>query len=404
VRVLVVHNRYQQPGGEDQVVRAESALLMRMGHAVEVWEENNDTINEPLRAAVTALQSIYSLAASREMQRRIRQFRPDLVHIHNFFPRLSPSIHVACRRACVPVVQTLHNFRLLCPAATMHSPQHGSCNVCSHQLIPWPAIAHRCYRQNWLASLAVANMLAIHRALGTWNRCVDQFIALSESARNQFVAAGIAADKIAVKPNFTWPDPGFGRGDGNFALFVGRLVEEKGIHTLLNAWKLLPRQIHLKIIGNGPLSSHVAQVAPTIPGIEWLGACNRGQVQNAMADATVLILPSTWHEGFPMVIAEAFAAGLPIVASRLGTMTEAIADQRTGMLFSPGSAAELAAKVEWAFAHTQERIVMRHNARREYEQKYSAEANYARLLLIYEAALGPSPEPARVPSQLEAIG
>ncbi len=249
-----------------------------------------------------------------------------------------------------------------------------------------------------------ARAIARPAALGTWNRCVNQFIALSEFARNKFIAAGIAAKKIAVKPNFADPDPGPGRGDSNFALFVGRLTEEKGIHTLVNAWKLLPHKPRLKIIGDGPIASHVVQAAATIPGIEWLGACDRAQVQLAMAEATVLILPSTWYEAFPLVIAEAFAAGLPIIASRLGTMAEAIADGRTGLLFAPGNAAGLAAAVDWTFAHPQELIHLRRRARHEYEQKYSAEANYERLFLIFEAALSHTPTPASVPSQLEGIG
>lgn len=393
MRILVVHNRYQQPGGEDQVVRAESALLLRKGHAVEVWEENNDAIRGLIPSALMAFKSIYSFEHARAMQQHLRHFKPDLVHIHNFFPRFSPSIHVTCRRLGVPVVQTLHNFRLLCPGATFRSTKGVCCETCAHHLLPWHAVVRKCYRQNYFASLAVANALASHRALGTWNRCVDQFIALSEFARSKFIAAGIAPGRIAVKPNFVHPDPGPGRGDGDFALFVGRLAPEKGIDSLLGAWKVLQRKPPVKIIGQGPLASHVAAAAATIPGIEWLGACDRAVVREAMAAAKILILPSTWYEGFPLVIAEAFAAGLPIIASRLGTMAEAIAHDQTGLLFTAGSATELAAAVDWVFAQPDKIAAMRQNARAEFERKYTADANYACLMAIYERALDRSPSP-----------
>jgi glycosyltransferase involved in cell wall biosynthesis len=397
MRILVAHNRYQQAGGEDQAVRAECALLNREGNHVELWEENNDSIAGPLSAGLTALACVYSVEHAYEMRRRIRQFRPDVVHVHNFFPRLSPSIHIECRRTGVPVVQTLHNFRLLCPAATLHSQRGGGpCEACLDHCVPLPAVVRGCYRGSRLASLAVAHMLSIHRALGTWNRCVDRFIALTEGARAKFIAGGIAADKIVVKPNFadldSNPEPNItpetGSSRGNFALFVGRLVEEKGIRSLLAAWSLLPVKPRLRIIGDGPLAPLVADAAATIPGVEWLGPRSRAEVRCAMADAAILVLPSTWYEGFPLVIAEAFAAGLPIVASRLGAMAELISDGRTGKLFSPGDADELAGAVESVLAHPQDLQAMRQHARAEYERKYTAAANYTRLMAIYETALG----------------
>jgi glycosyltransferase involved in cell wall biosynthesis len=403
MRILLVHNRYQQAGGEDFVARAESSLLSRMGHAVELWEENNDSITGLIAACQTAVHSVYSLDHARGMQKRIQHFRPDLVHIHNFFPRFSPSIHIACRRAGVPVVQTLHNYRLLCPAATLHG-RGAFCEECLRKPIPWPAVVHGCYRRSRLASLAVAHMLGFHRLLGTWNRSVSQFIALSEFSRDKFIDGGLPAFKIAVKPNFVDPDPGLGEGNGSYALFVGRLVKEKGLGTLLAAWNRLRNGMRLKIVGDGPLASDVAQAAATNPTIEWLGACDQLQVRSAMAKATVLLFPSTWYEAFPLVIAEAFAAGLPVIASRIGSMAELIADQKTGLLFAPRDAAALACAVEWAFTHPDQIRAMRLSARAEYEQKYTAEANYARLMLIYEAALVNSPEPMNSAPQFEAIG
>jgi len=403
MRILLLHNRYKCAGGEDRVVSSEMGLLARMGHSVEIWEENNDSIAGPIASGRAALQSVYSSQHAREMRRRIEHFRPHLVHVHNFFPRFSPSVHSACRRAGIPVVQTLHNFRLLCPAATLHA-QDTPCEECLDKAIPWPAVVRGCYRRSRLASLAVTNMLAIHRALGTWNRSVSQFIALSQFARGKFIAGGIAPDKIAVKPNFVASDPGTGAGHGGFALFVGRLVEEKGVKTMLSAWNQLriPRQ--LKIIGDGPLAAHVAQAAATNPHVEWLGQCDHTRVRRAMAEAAVLIFPSTWYEAFPLVIAEAFAAGLPIVASQLGAMEELITDGQTGWLFAAGNSAALAGAVEKIPAHGEEMRAMRLRARAEYEGKYTAEANAGRLMAIYARALENSPATLRRASRLEAIG
>ena len=199
MRILFVHNRYQQTGGEDSVVQAESRLLLRMGHEVEVWEENNDSIVSRMDALVTGFQSVYSFEHARKMGERIRCFRPDLVHMHNFFPRLSPSIHRACFRAGVPVVQTLHNFRLLCPAATF-SGREKVCEECLGKSIPWPSILHGCYRKSRAASAAVATMLSIHRALGTWRHSVSHFIALSEFARDRFIAGGLPSSQISSTP------------------------------------------------------------------------------------------------------------------------------------------------------------------------------------------------------------
>jgi glycosyltransferase involved in cell wall biosynthesis len=390
MRILFVHNRYQQTGGEDSVVQAESRLLLRMGHEVEVWEENNDSIVSRMDALVTGFQSVYSFEHARKMGERIRCFRPDLVHIHNFFPRLSPSIHRACFRAGVPVVQTLHNFRLLCPAATF-SGREKVCEECLGKSIPWPSILHGCYRKSRAASAAVATMLSIHRALGTWRHSVSHFIALSEFARDRFIAGGLPADKIAIKPNFVDSDRGIGSGRGNFALFVGRLVEEKGVGTLLAAWSRLSVKPKLKIIGDGPHAPAVANAAATIREIEWLGLRSKEEVSRAMAKASILIVPSTWYEGFPLVVAEGFAAGLPIIASRIGGLAESVSDGRTGLLVSPGNPDELGNAVSWAFSHSGELQTMRLRARSEFERKYTAEANYARLLDVYEAAIASLP-------------
>ena len=332
MRVLVAHNRYQQQGGEDVVAEDEISLLRAKGHEVDVLEEDNDNIGGWGSAAATALSCVYSSSSARAMRQKLDQFKPDLVHIHNFFPALSPSVHYACLKAGVPVVQTLHNYRLLCPASTFQRDGR-ICEDCLGKLVPWPGVQHACYRQSRLASAAVANMLAVHRMLGTWRRAVTRFIALTEFGRRKFISGGLPQDKLMVKPNFVRLDPGVGTGGGGYALFVGRLSAEKGVETLLAAWNQSSPTRALKIVGDGPLAPIVKDAALRNSAIEWLGLCSKETVLGMMAHAEALIVPSVWYEGFPLVVSEAYATGLPVIVSRIGGLPELVAEGRTGMLF-----------------------------------------------------------------------
>lgn len=360
-------------------------MLRGRGHEVEVMEQNNDEIVRWTSAAKAAFECIYSFSSARDLRQVIDRFRPDIAHVHNFFPRVSPSAHYALHEVGVPVVQTIHNYRLLCPGATFL--RNGKvCEECLGMTIPWPAAIHGCYRDSKAASAALANMLSIHRALGTWKRTVSCFIAPTEFARGKFIQGGFPAEKIQVKSHFVNPDPGIGAGDGNFALFVGRLAEGKGLATLLGAWQLLGARMPLKIVGDGPLADSVKEAAATIPGVEWLGSHRKEAVQQLMRDAAFLVVPSESYETFGMVVAEAFAAGLPVIASRLGAMEELVSDGETGWLFQACSRSELAEKVEWALSHPGDLRAMRQRSRLEYERNYTPEANYSMLMRIYESA------------------
>jgi glycosyltransferase involved in cell wall biosynthesis len=390
MRILIVHNRYQQPGGEDLVVKAEIGLLRSKGIHVELLEENNDGIVRWIDAASTALESVYSLPAARDARRRIDSFRPDVVHVHNFFPRLSPSIHYVCHEKKVPVVQSLHNYRLLCPAATFM--RDGSvCEDCLGKTVPWPAMKNSCYHSSKLATAAVANMLAVHRGLHTWSRKVTRFIALTEFARNKFIAGGLPGNRMTVKPNFVALDHGMGAGEGGYALFVGRLSEEKGLGTLLEAWKKVRGRGRLKILGDGPMAPMVREAASTVAGIEWLGPRSRDEVSLLMANAAFLVFPSICYETFGLSIIEALSVGLPVIASNLGAMAELVTDGSTGKLFPAGSSEDLAAAIDWALANPDALKSMRLHARREFELKYTAESNYVQLMGIYQAALVADP-------------
>lgn len=386
MRILLVHNRYKQPGGEDGVVRAEANLLQRHLHQVELFEADNDAIEGPLQSVTTALTCVWSPRSQRRFIDHLNRFEPDIVHIHNFFPTISPAVHHAAHNRGIPVIQTLHNYRLVCPASTLL--RHGRiCEKCTHEVFPISAVRYACYRNSRAASAAIANMLVFHRAIGTWTKAVSRFIALSEFSRQTFVRAGLADRKISVKPNFLAEDPGRGNGRGNFILFAGRLVDEKGIASLFEAWKLVKSNMNLVIVGDGERATMVREFASRNANVEWLGFRSRQEILNLMGDAYALVFPSVWYEAFPLVLAESLARGLPVISSNLGCMPEIITHRRTGLLFTPGSPLDMAITLQWAIDHPSELEKMRGLARYEYESKYTADKNYRQLMKIYESAM-----------------
>lgn len=316
----------------------------------------------------------------------VDRLRPDLVHVHNFFPTASPSIYSAARSQGAAVVQTLHNYRLLCPNALFFRDGHV-CEDCLGKFVPWPGVRHGCYRDSRAATAVTAAMLTVHRARRTWLKEVDMFIALTEFSRQKFIEGGLPAERIAVKPNFIdRPAQPQRRDDGAF-LFVGRLVDYKGVALLPQAWAMLTAPPPLLIAGDGPLRQSLTASTASLPAISLLGAIEATEVEDRMRGARALVLPSLLYENFPMTIVEAFAAGLPVIASNLGAMAEIVEDGRTGLLFAPGDAAALAARVRWAVEHPHEMAQMGINARTEYEAKYTAEINYRQLMEIYERAV-----------------
>ena len=389
MRVLQLHNLYKIAGGEDVVVEAERSLLEANGNEVALLQQDNDRITDTSSQAIAALGAIYSLSSKQQVREEITRFRPDIVHVHNFFPLWSPAVYDACRDARVPVVQTLHNYRLFCPDAFFY--RNGKpCEDCMEKFFPWPGVVHRCYRGSRVGTAAVATMLSLHRARGTWHDRVDRYIALTEFAREKFIQGGLPADKIAVKPNFVSPDPGPGEGRGGYAIFVGRLSPEKGVDTLLEAWKRLGKGIPLKIVGQGPLADKVQEAASKLANVEWLGRLPLTELYELMGAAQFLIFPSQWYETFGRVAVEAFATGTPAIAANIGAVAEIVEDNRTGFHFRPGDPDDLAAKVDWAISHPEDLARMRREARAEFEAKYTAAQNYKELMDIYELACGSS--------------
>jgi len=381
----LVHNYYRQAGGEDQAFAAEFCMLKNHGCQVFRYTVHNDHING-MNSLILAQFTLWNKAIDSEVRKLIQKVRPDIIHFHNTFPLISPAAYYAAKAESIPVVQTLHNYRLLCPNALFFRNGH-ICEDCMGKFVPWPGVLNACYRKNRAATCVSAAMLSLHRALRSYRRRVDMYIALTNFAQNKFIQGGLPAEKIAVKPNFVDHDPGLGDVRSAYAIFAGRLTQEKGVNILLAAWKEIGGKIPLKIVGDGPLASRVAEASRNISGIEWLGHKSRQFVLNLMKDAMFLLFPSKWYEGFPNTIVEALACGLPVITSKLGSMAEIIEDGVTGLHFEPGNASELADKVIWVIEHPDECRNMGKNARQVFVDKYTAEKNYESLMNIYQKVI-----------------
>ena len=378
MRVIVVHNAYQQRGGEDSVVAEEALLLEQHGHVVATYSRHNDELLTRAQHAA-AFEAVWSRRTVRDINAQIARFQPDLIHVHNTFPLISPSVYHAAARARIPVVQTLHNFRLVCPQG-MLLREGRPCEDCIGRL-PWRGVMHRCYRGSYGQSAVLVAMTGIHRVLGTYDRCVTRYIALSQFSKEKIVQTGVAPSRVAVKPNFVDlpAPPSYGERGGG--LFVGGLSVEKGTRVLAAA---AIGHARIRIIGTGPEEEQLAAVA----GIELLGWQAPATVYAHMRQASYLVLPSVCYENFPRVIVEAFACGTPVIASRLGAIKEIVQDGYNGLLFEPSDPGDLGRKIRWAEAHPNEMRRMGESARKEYELKYTARANIALLEAIYRDALG----------------
>ena len=381
--VLVCHNYYQLPGGEDRVFEDEANLLEEHGHRVIRYTRRNDDVRS-LGRLRTAQQSVWNRRTHREVRELIARERPDVMHCTNGFPLISPSAYYAARAAGVPVIQTLQNYRLLCPASVLM--RDGEiCEDCVGKSFAWPGVIHGCYRGSRIGTACVAGMLTIHRMAGTWRRAVSRYVVATEFGRQKFIEGGIRASQIAVKPNFVSPAPPPGRGAGKYFAFVGRLAPEKGIDTLLEAWSRC--NVPLKILGDGPLAGRVARFAEQHDSVEWLGQQPGETVLSVIGDAIALVVPSIWYEGLPKTVIEAFSVGTPLVASNLGAMAEAVEPEKTGWLFTPGSADQLLAVLQSIAGAPDRATAMRPAVREVFESRYTADRNYQMLVDIYREAI-----------------
>ncbi|MDC8786687.1 glycosyltransferase [Roseateles koreensis] len=378
MRILLLHNHYRFPGGEDAVVNDELNLLLEHGHDVDIIERTNESIHDH-SAWAAGLSAVWSRGSYHEVEHAIKKFRPDIVHAHNTFPLISPSAYWAATSLGIPVVQTLHNFRNICANALMLR-DGKTCEQCIGK-IPWRGVVHKCYRNSGLQSLSLVSMLTLHQVIGSYKNKINTYIALNEYCRQKFVAGGLPGDRIVVKPNFS-TDPGeFPIENRSGFLYVGRLSEEKGLHTLIKAANASQQRI--TVIGDGPLV-HEARKCQML---DVRGHCDRATVLALMARASYLIVPSIWYENMPRTVIEAFSCGLPVIASNIGALTDLVKHGVTGLQFPVGDASALAsiltaaAKQDHATARS-----MHEGARAEYLKQYIPAKNYEHLLGIYEYA------------------
>jgi glycosyltransferase involved in cell wall biosynthesis len=387
MRILLAHDHYRSasPSGEDAVFRNERALLAKQNEVIEFERFNDDIDDSRLSKRLRlALESAWSRPMYEELSGLVRKTRPDLVHFHNTFPLISPSAYAACQDNGVPVVQTLHNYRLVCAGALL--TRNGQpCEDCVGTSL-LPALRHRCYRGSLPATGAVVWMLASNRWRGAYQRMVNRYIALTEFAASRLIAGGLPSRRMEVKPNFLPDPPPVGRGDGNYAIYVGRLSEEKGVRTLVDAWRRV-EGLPLKILGDGPLRSELEEQARrNALAIEFLGLRPREDVLNVIAAAEVQIVPSECYENFPLVVLEAYACGTPVLASRIGSLDEIVMDGASGRKFEPRDAGALVNGLNWLRADRPRLQAMRRAARSLFEEKYTANRNYSQLLEIYDRA------------------
>ncbi len=383
MKILVVHNRYQHRGGEDVVFEEEVRLLREHGHEVVVFETSNDQLAHMGKLAMFC-RTLWSFSAYRDVLQVIRESEPAIMHVHNTFPFLSPSIYYAASRAGVPVIQTLHNYRLLC-ANALFFRGGKACDLCLHTRTLWPGVRYNCYRGSRSATLSVVAMLVFHRILGTWRRKVKRYIVLTAFARDTFIQGGLPAARLHVRPNFTM-DPGEAcdhpRQGG---VFVGMLHSWKGCDVLLSAWKRCKGAGELKVIGDGPLKEPLEEGADK--RIVFSGAKDAVYIMHAIQRASFLVFPSLLYENMPRTVLEAMACGTPVIASDIGSIPEMVTHRETGLLFECGDVGSLAEQIGWASTHPAEMARMGQNARKDYLLKYTPEAAYRSLLAIYEEVL-----------------
>ena len=386
MRILKVHNYYTAPGGEDTVFQSETSILRSHGHEVIEYLEFNEKIKSMNQAAV-ALQTIWSVSSYAKFKHFLEDQKPDVVHFHNTFPLISPAAYYACHDLGIPVIQTLDNQRLMCPAATFY--RDGKlCLDCLGKTPPWPGILHACYHDSHLHTAVVASMLTFHRLIRTWKTKIDAYLCSTRFYRDLFVQAGLPENKIVVMPHFVQGDS---QSDptkkiGDYALFIGRLDPEKGVKNLVEAWRDL--DFPLKIRGSGRLHEWAREFVRKqgMHQVEFVGRLEEQELSDLIRNARFLVVPSEgYYETFGMVIVEAYARGVPVVASNIGVIPELVDDTQTGLLFEAGNTLDLAEKARRMWEHEQDREEMGRNGLDLYHERFTPERCYETLIQVYQS-------------------
>ncbi len=379
MRILSVHNEYLIRGGEEESRQAEVAVLRQYGNEVSAYVENNSKVAS-MSHMQAALRTMWSQESYRTVKQILKAQQHDVVHVQNFFPLVSPSVYYAAQSEGIPVVQAVRNYRFLCANSYLYRDGQV-CELCLKKTIKTDAIQHKCYRDNRAASTTAASMLLLHSVLPTWSH-IDRFIAVSEFVKQKMVEGGFAHEKIVVKPNFVYPDPGASQEKEDYILYVGRLQKEKGVQHLLAALKTMRSSIKLKIIGEGPLMDDVLDYTKNY-NVEYLGKKPLAETYDIIGKAKALIIPSLWHEPFGRVVVEAYAKGTPVIGSRMGGIPELIQEGITGYTFEAGNAEDLANKIERIYQNPSLTFEMGLAAREMYLAKYTPKTNYNMMMKIY---------------------
>lgn len=384
LKILQVHNRQMMVGGADVVLEREANLLRAHGHEVELFSVESKEIHR-IGVLRTAWKAVWNRAAAKALQERIREYQPDIAHFHTVFPLMSPAVFRAAHQAGVPTLETMHNFRLVCPGGLLKR-QGTVCHQCVGKKVPWPSIVHGCYRGSRLHSIGMTATLSVHHAAGTFAHHVDRYLALTEFVKQMMIRGGYPAEKIVVKPNFiaTKRQPGTGRG--GYALFVGRFHPEKGVMTLVNAWKRVPAHCKLILVGDGPQRDQVLEHAQglNIEVRDWLDS---EAIFDLLEEAAFLVFPSNCYETGPLVPIESFSCGTPVLASDIGNFSAWIQPGRNGWLFRTDDSEDLAAKITTAFADPTLGTTMRIAAKQTHQEDFSDVANYELLMRIYQEVI-----------------
>lgn len=384
MRILVIHCTYKYKGGEDTVLDEEIKLLRREGNEVELLLFSNVGNN-----LLKVLQMPFNLSSYLKTRKVIGSFEPDVVHLHNLHFAASPAVIYAIKNKKIPFVYTLHNYRLLCPSGTLFFNEKLFLNSIK-QSFPWTAINYGVYKNSRLLTFWLALTTKIHQLIGTW-KLVNKYIVLTNSAKHLLLNSTLQLqqNQIAIKPNFCAPAEVKSAPAGNHFLFIGRLTIEKGVSFLLKTFSALDFEI--RIAGEGPLTEEVVKYSKLYPNIKFLGSLSKQDVFKELQSCSALIFPSIWFEGMPLVIIEAFACGIPVIASKLGAMESMIVPYYNGLHFEPSNELDLASKVEWwSKLDANERLAFGQHAKSIYDTTYSPKTNAIQLMNIYNSVLQPS--------------
>lgn len=391
MRILILHNYYgsESPSGENIVVDKEVKMLREYGHSVKLYSRSSDEIRniKYFGKIIGASATPWNPFSAQKVSKVIKDFQPDIVHAHNTFPLLSPSVFHAIGNKAAKVL-TLHNYRLLCSSGI--PLRNGEvCLDCVKNRSIMPSLMHGCYRNSRIATIPIATKIGLHRLIGTWHKKIDAFIVLSDIQKKVMTEGGLPEKKIHIKPNFTNKPKTFipFKDRKNQVLFVGRLSKEKGVQTLISAWKKWGHKApKLIIIGDGPDRKYLENLANGLP-ISFLGKKNHNKVEHELSSSRLLIVPSEWMEIFGLVVIEAFSVGTPAAVSNLGALPSLVQNGKNGVIFESGNISSLLSSIQPILSDNIMLEKLSINAKETFEVKFNQKTNYNNLINIYKNAL-----------------